>query len=203
MQPPFDSREVAASERLGGGSLATTTPRDTTAEADRPRRSFLSLRAQLCGMIALSVVATAGAIVVLANQSLDSVALPAAMSDLRHAAVDGARSLESYVAAVGEDVQFLHSMSSVQAVARGDATPNARAEVRQRFLELLSAKPAYMLVRLIGVADSGREIIRAQRMRPNGPTELVPPSGLQVKSHRPFFRSALEHDEGKTWTSPI
>lgn len=59
-------------------------------------------------------------------------------------------------------------------------------ELRQRmeavFVDLLDVKSFYCQVRLIGIEDGGREIVRVDRETPDGPIQICPGGELQKKA---------------------
>jgi hypothetical protein len=70
-----------------------------------------------------------------------------------------------------------------------DGTPEAQWQARlaSLFVAELQGKPHYAQFRLIGVADGGREIVRADRMGLAGDIRVAPPSELQRKADRDYF----------------
>ena len=60
-----------------------------------------------------------------------------------------------------------------------------RARLERIFAALMAANPEYTQVRLIGIEDNGRELVRVDRT-PLG-VEAVPEQGLQEKAGEPYF----------------
>lgn len=69
--------------------------------------------------------------------------------------------------------------------------------------ELMQAKPAYFQVRLIGVADGGREIVRVDREAKGGAIRVVPHDELQQKGEEHYFREAIGLGEGEVYVSDV
>jgi PAS domain S-box-containing protein len=67
----------------------------------------------------------------------------------------------------------------------------------------LAAKPSYSQFRLIGIADDGREIVRVDRMGPNGAIRVVSKDQLQSKGDRDYFKAAISLSAGEVYASPI
>lgn len=78
-----------------------------------------------------------------------------------------------------------------------------RERVLTRLVAELRAKPAYSQLRLIGVADGGREIVRVDRSGSNGEARIVPDTELQRKGDRPYFSDTIRLAADETYVSPI
>jgi hypothetical protein len=63
------------------------------------------------------------------------------------------------------------------------------------FKAMLSANPSFTQLRLIGVADQGREIVRVDQTSKG--VVRIPEGRLQQKGQRPYFEAALEHQWAK------
>jgi PAS domain S-box-containing protein len=78
-----------------------------------------------------------------------------------------------------------------------------RERVVTRLVAELRAKPAYSQVRLIGVEDGQREIVRVDRSGPNGQIRIVPDTELQSKVDRPYFNETIKLGPDEIFVSPI
>lgn len=69
------------------------------------------------------------------------------------------------------------------------------------FTELIRAKPNYLQIRYIGIADHGKELIRIDRKG----SVISPVSGneLQSKGHKEYFKNALRLQPGEVYLSDI
>jgi PAS domain S-box-containing protein len=76
-----------------------------------------------------------------------------------------------------------------------------RERLEAIFTSHLQVQSEYTQLRLIGLADQGREIVRVDRM--NGEIRVVPRSALQRKSDEFYFQAALSTRPSSTYTSPI
>lgn len=117
-----------------------------------------------------------------------------------------AAELENRVRGLREDVLALvrgGPLAELVAEARdrGSLTPDLRSQALRLFVALLDAKPGYLQVRLIGLRDGGRELLRVER-RPGGP-RVVPDDELQPKGDRPYVRVALALPPGEVSVSPV
>ena len=69
------------------------------------------------------------------------------------------------------------------------------------FRSLVQATPNIVQVRLIGVADGGREIVRIDRI--GGRLKAVKKSDLQQKGQRDYFKATIKLKPGEIYLSPI
>lgn len=69
------------------------------------------------------------------------------------------------------------------------------------FHAMLAANSTYLQVRLVGIEDSGREILRLQRT-PEGIVR-VPENELEQKSRQPYFNGILSQEPGVIYVSDI
>ncbi len=76
-----------------------------------------------------------------------------------------------------------------------------RTRLEAIFAAIMRNHPAYFQIRFIGVEDSGREIVRIDRVE-NG-EGLVPPIRLQQKAGEPYFSEALQAQAGKVRFSEV
>jgi PAS domain S-box-containing protein len=87
--------------------------------------------------------------------------------------------------------------------AAGSARPEQLRRVEDLFEQLLRAKPTYCQVRLIGVADGGREIVRVNWDPKRGELAIVPPAELQQKGNEKYFAEAVRLANGEVYLSEI
>lgn len=76
-----------------------------------------------------------------------------------------------------------------------------RERLEAIFTSLLLVQNEYTQLRLIGLADQGREVVRVDRLQ--GEINVVPRSALQRKSEEFYFQAALSMEPTSTYTSPI
>lgn len=109
---------------------------------------------------------------------------------------------------LNNDVHLLATLPLVQIIGeesrksksseRMEATKSQLSDV---FTEMLRSKPYYAQIRLIGVADRGRELVRVNR---DGDSLIrVPKGALQQKFDRTYFQSAIAMRPGQLFLSPI
>jgi diguanylate cyclase len=109
------------------------------------------------------------------------------------------------VAAVTTDVRFLATMPALKQMAANRSNPKLAAQYRQEMEEvmssLLAAHPEYFQIRLIGVGDFGRELVRVDRAE-DGVT-VVAGKDLQEKAHFPYFYKTVRLSPGEFYISNI
>ncbi len=124
--------------------------------------------------------------------------------NLRHDAVAAELKLQSAVTAVMRDASFLSRTPTLREFVRAQS-PAEREQwhrlVSDEFHALLEGKPSYFQVRLIGVADSGRELIRLDNN--HGHIETVPADRLQQKGDRDYFKDTLKLPPNAVYVSAI
>ena len=103
--------------------------------------------------------------------------------------------VEAGVGDAARDVRTLAAGPTVREFVRWRGSADAavwQEIVEQGFLALAAGKPAYYQVRLIGVADEGRELVRIDRA-PETPGGIAPirADRLQQKGGRGYVREAL------------
>ncbi len=124
-----------------------------------------------------------------------------------HARSEGRR-LVLALEEIHHDVKLLATLPAVQELASAESGPlapdvvSAHTRSLQRvFAQFLRAKPFYTQVRLIGVADGGRELVRADRI--DDDIRVVQQDGLQKKGGRDYFTETLKLSPDGVYVSPI
>ena len=124
--------------------------------------------------------------------------------NLRHDAVAAELKLQSAVTAVMRDAAFLSRTPTLREFVRAQG-PAEREQwhrlVSDEFHALLEGKPSYFQVRLIGMTDSGRELIRLDNN--HGHIETVPADRLQQKGDRDYFKDTLKLPPDAVYVSAI
>jgi len=109
---------------------------------------------------------------------------------------------------ISDDVRFVALLPQVQQLANASGPRQAQQEqgrvLAAIFTGLLSSRPEYSQVRLIGAADHGRELIRVDRANDSVTGSLVVGgAALQEKSHQPYFFETLRLPSGQFYVSQI
>lgn len=134
------------------------------------------------------------------------------LAHLRLHAERGADEVERFIKQLREDALFLASTPPIQGIRRaleGGGTDTAggstldqwKARLQQIFLSFAETRPEYAQLRLIGVQDSGRELVRVERNE-NG-LRVIPPKELQQKGDRYYVRETSRLKSGSVYLSRI
>jgi hypothetical protein len=182
--------------------------------ASECKRSHMGLSSRLTAGMVVLVLLTAGTVGFLTYRNIWAIVLPRALDRIDSHARLLAGALEAEVRGARADVQGFASAVAVDGIMRtmraGGVDPVGAMTLRQwrqglagRFAAELAAKPVYRQLRLIGVADGGREIVRVDRSGPAGTVRVVPDGELQQKGDRDYFQRALALRPGEVDVSPV
>jgi PAS domain S-box-containing protein len=158
----------------------------------------LSTRLMLA-MVAL-VLMTAATVGVISYWSIEAIALPDALDRIAMHTRLLATELETSVAGARADVntQGRAVQGLVRTILAGGrdplgGTPEAewRKALAGRFVADLTAKPAYARFGMVGIADGGRELVRVDRLGPDGSIRVVPDAELQNLADQHYFNTII------------
>lgn len=81
--------------------------------------------------------------------------------------------------------------------------PSGKNEIKlhQLFKVVLKNKASYFQIRLLDIADDGKEIVRYDKK--DGEIVQIPETKLQYKGDRPYFQETLDTKRGEFYFSPI
>lgn len=134
------------------------------------------------------------------------------LAHLRLHAERGADEVKRSVQQLRADALFLASTPPIQGILRalegggtdavgGSSLDQWRGRLQQIFLSFAEARPEYAQLRLIGVEDSGRELVRVDKTGDG--LQVVPPEALQQKGDRYYFREAARLKSGFVYLSRV
>jgi len=120
--------------------------------------------------------------------------------------------LISDVASLSGDAQYLAGTPPITGIPRAiknngvDPLDGSKLETWQRrlqtiFTELIRAKPHYLQIRYIGIADEGRELIRVERK--GNTIASISERALQKKGHTEYFENAITANPGEVYLSQL
>ncbi len=116
----------------------------------------------------------------------------------------GQRFLDS-LTPITEDLSMIASLPALKALADGvdgaDIAKRNQVKLEEVFFSMLKSRVDYVQLRLIGVAEFGRELIRTDRI--NTGIEAVSNDDLQEKGHFPYMFEALKMLPGEFYFSKI
>ncbi|HEY6527512.1 MAG TPA: PAS domain S-box protein [Cellvibrionaceae bacterium] len=171
-------------------------------------RASLSFRI-IAGVLLLLLLATTIQIY-LSNQLVRHSVLAELQAQLEAKADSSAKELHYRIDRLYRDVIFLSQTPSAQGIVRAsnnngfDALEQQNTaflinRLQDRLAAFLNANPEYFRARFIGVADSGREIVRVQSSA--GKIEVARDDQLQQKADRDYFAATIKLKPGETYLS--
>lgn len=175
-------------------------------------RAWSSLSLRLSTVFVALLVAAALAVGYLFDRGRAEALEQRELDHLRLHAERGADELGRFVRQLRGDVLFLADTPPIlgihRALERGgvDHVGNSTLEqweerLQQIFLSFAEARPEYFQIRLIGVQDQGREIVRVERASAN--LRVIPNDALQRKGQRYYFQEASRLKPGSVYLSRI
>jgi PAS domain S-box-containing protein len=164
-------------------------------------------------MIALVAIAVS-AVGWLSYRNLEQALLQRARDRIETHSRQVATDLEYYAASATGDVIGFRSAAALHGLIRarkaggidpidGVSEKVWRDRLSSRFAAELEAKPVYAMLRIIGLDDDGRELVRVDRAGPNDTVRIVPEEGLLKRSSRSYFQEAIRLGPGQIYVSPL
>jgi PAS domain S-box-containing protein len=125
-----------------------------------------------------------------------------------------ATDLEYYAASAIGDVAASRSAAALHGLIRarraggidpvdGVSEKTWRDRLASRFAAELEAKPTYAMLRIIGLDDDGRELVRVDRAGPNDTVRIVPEEGLLARNSRGYFQETMRLGPTQIYVSPL
>ena len=155
-------------------------------------------------LVIAATIAVSGAITTAGSELL----MDAAVKRLEHSTQIAGMSLSGMIDAVSRDTVFLTHTKAVERIAQAHGEdqrpaggPGWRDDLADIFSAILESRPWYFQVRLIGVQDEGREIVRVERA--DGQIQRTPENRLQGKAHRPYFEETVKLPAGGFYLSKV
>ena len=164
-------------------------------------------------MIALVAIAVT-AVGWLSYRNLEEALLLRARDRIETHSRQLATDLEYYAAGASGDVAGFRSAVALHGLVRahvaggtdpvdGVSEKTWRDRIARRFAAELEVKPAYAMFRIIGLDNDGQEVVRVDRMGPNGTVRIVPEEGLRKRGNRTYFQETIRLDPGQIYVSPL
>ena len=152
-------------------------------------------------MIALVAIAVS-AVGWLSYRNLEQALLLRARDRIETHSRQVATDLEYYAASATGDVASFRSAAALHGLIRarraggidpidGVSEKTWRDRLASRFAAELEAKPTYAMLRIIGLDDDGRELVRVDRAGPNDTVRIVPEEGLLKRNSRGYFQETI------------
>src|SRR5260370_30777856 len=187
-------------------------PNSTSAQ-NGCERAGVSLSTSLAIAMILLVAIAVIAVGWLNYRSLEQALLPRVLDRIEAHARLIATELESHAAGARRDVASYRYIPGFAGLIRArmsggadlaDGVPASvwRQRIAMHFSAELEAKPAYAMIRLIGVDDNQREIVRADRSGHDGWVRAVPDAEFQERVHPTYFHETVGLPPGHIYVPP-
>jgi PAS domain S-box-containing protein len=174
----------------------------------------MTLTTRLAVAMILLVAVTVSAVGWLSYHSLQQALLPRVLDRIEAHSRLVAADLESSVAGARGDIAGFRSAAGLNGLIRahlaGGTDPvdsvsegTWRQRMAERLAAELEAKPAYAEIRIIGLDDGQREIVRADRSGLDGAVRIVPGPELQRKGDRTYFKETMQVGPDGIYVSPL
>jgi len=165
--------------------------------------SLLSFVLTLIGVMSMTLIAYHYCDEILQKKALTSLAQKVE----REGAV-----LSQLITTIQEDARFLSNSPAIKGMARSlandgfDEQENMtlalwKERLQDQFTTVLKQRNMYHQLRIIGVANDGREMIRVARL--GSQVEVVGDAYLQTKGHRPYFLAGIALQRDAMYISKI
>ena len=151
-------------------------------------------------MVAL-VLVTTGVLALLTYYNVISLVLPRALDRLQVHARVTAMTLDASLQSMRADALSAQASPALRSLGHTrvegldqdhrETGADLRARIENRFVADLAAKPEYALIRIIGTADGGMELVRVDRLGPDGDNPYRAPSGLTRRGDRAYFKEGI------------
>jgi PAS domain S-box-containing protein len=164
-------------------------------------------------MIALVAIAVS-AVGWLSYRNLEQALLQRARERIETHSRQIATDLEYYAASASGDVAGFRSAAALHGLIRARKSGGIdpidgvtekvwRDRLASRFAAELEAKPVYAMLRIIGLEEDGRELVRVDRAGPNDTVRIVPEEGLLKRNSRSYFPETIRLGPGQIYVSPL
>src|SRR6266566_4074204 len=177
----------------------------------KPTASGISLPTRLALAMVSLVVVTTGVLSLITYHFVTEAGIPRALDRLATKALLSATKVEMALNVARQDILVIQGsigvvkMGAARAANPFEQVPDTvlRENIATRYLAVLLAKPEYAQLRLIGVADGGRELLRVDRRGPGGTPRIVPEAELIQTGGHDYFRRTVGQAKSDVYVSPI
>ncbi|MGJ4890817.1 PAS domain S-box protein [Bradyrhizobium sp. HKCCYLRH3099] len=184
------------------------------AGAAAPLRSRMTLTTRLAVAMILLVAVAVFAVGWLGYRSLERALLPRALDRIESHARLMATEIENYVSGARNDINGYRASPNLATLIRtlksgvpdpreGLTAQSWRERVAARYFAELQAKSTYAMIRLVGIENDYRELIRVDRLGPGGTVRIVPESELITRGARNYIKETLSLPPGGIRLSPV
>ena len=172
----------------------------------------MRLSTRLAIAMVMLVLVTSVVLGAITFQNIAGLGVPRALERLETHALLAATRLEASLSKAREDILSLRASDALRELIAAELSEDAAGELLAaewrrrfavRFAGELAAKPHYSHIRIIGIADGGREIVRVDRHGSDGSTRVAPRDRLEQTAGRDYFRGAIALRPGEVYVSPV
>jgi PAS domain S-box-containing protein len=176
-------------------------------------KAGLTLTSRLTLAMILLVAGAVFAVGLLSYRSLEQALIPRVLERIETHSRFVAADIESHLRSAPGDVTTFANLEPVAGLVRArlnggidpaDRTTEAtwRQRLEGRLTAQMALKPAYSL-RLIGIADNHKEIVRVDRSGPNGSVHIASETELKEVGEASFFRNTINLPADQVYVSPV
>jgi PAS domain S-box-containing protein len=171
----------------------------------------MTLSARFALAMVFLVVVTTFALSLITYYFVTEAVIPRGLDRLATEAALGASEIEAALNGARQDLMVIQGGVTVSqmmaARSKGPVALQADADIRgsiaTRFLSVLKIKPEYAQLRIVGAADGGRELVRADRGGPGGAARIVPDRELRQEGERDYVRRSLSLSPSEVYVSGV
>ncbi len=167
---------------------------------------------KLSALIVLCVIVTAFAVNEVYLKGSNEILINRAIHDLEQETAYFQYPLDGFINQLKDDVRFLSQLHATGGLMRahlhngtdpieGDTEAKYLERLATTFREMLKTRDYYVRIRVIGIADEGRELLKVERF--GNQVERFPDSKLQSKGSEAYFGNTLRLAPGDVYLSPI
>ncbi|MEN7546848.1 response regulator [Rapidithrix thailandica] len=162
-----------------------------------------SLSAKVTLIFSILVLSTTLVAGYLVYEGHKQTLLKASHQRLTHTSQIVSTRLSDFVKALKDDIRFLVNTPAAQELVNNQRLSQEEwsAQLAAIFHSLLESRPQYFQVRLIGMANQGKELIRLEQF--NKQITQTPAEQLQRKGDRPYFQETARLPAGAIYLSDI
>ncbi|MFC5326836.1 PAS domain S-box protein [Bradyrhizobium oligotrophicum] len=174
----------------------------------------MTLTTRLAIAMILLVAIAVFAVGWLGYRSLERALLPRALDRIEAHSRLMATELENYVSGARNDLASYRASPNLGTLIRtlktGGVDPREglpaqswRERVATRYFAELQAKQTYAMIRVVGIENNYRELIRVDRLGPGNAVRIVPENELITRGERNYIKETLSLAPGGIRISPI
>ena len=164
------------------------------------------LRTRMLLVVALGFVTVSVCQIILINIFEGKRATQTFQVRMQLHAASVAQHFKDVIDGASSDIRFLANSWIVQDIVRASEVNSAVQSdhinlLKTTFLNFARYKSVYYQIRLIGIADGGRELVRCEMQ--DGQPVIIPDDELQKKGERDYFKAAVKLKPGEIYISDI